>query len=183
MAISYPKDRFDDVPENIERVGAHRAPRRRGRGWIAFVWATVATIVLVGIGVVGLFVLNDRLSFGTSGGQSVPQQAESPTPTAPPTLDPSLTVTVLNGTTTAGIAGTVGDLLASQGWTVAARSNASTEDIVETLVYYADPAHEGAARGVAAALPGAGVTLSADFKDSGANLVVVVGSDYVPPAG
>ena len=32
MAQKFPRDRFDSIPHGIERVGAHRAPARRGAG-------------------------------------------------------------------------------------------------------------------------------------------------------
>lgn len=186
MPSTYPKDRFDDLPRHLDRVGAHRAPRKRGRGWIAFWWALGATIVLIALGVGGLFLLNDRLNFDLSG---VGSPSATPTPTesaappqAEPTVDPSLSVTVLNGTPGAGVAAGVGELLTAAGWTVGATSNASTEDVAETVVYYADPALEGAARGVAASIPGSDVLLAPDFAESGAALTVVVGNDYVAPA-
>ena len=49
-----PRDRFDDVPADLARVGAHRAPARRGRGFVTFAWAALATGALVGAGVLGL---------------------------------------------------------------------------------------------------------------------------------
>ncbi len=189
MPTPYPKDRFDSLPRTLERVGSHRAPGKKGRGWVAFWWALAATIALVALGVFGLFLLNDRLNFDVSGrqaGTATPTTpAETPTaiPIVEPTVDPSLSVTVLNGTPGAGVAMAVGDTLTAAGWTVGSRSNANTEDVPTTIVYYADPALEGAARGVASSLPGSGILLSSDFADSGAALTVVVGNDYVPPAG
>src|SRR3954467_7195999 len=128
---SYPPDRFDRPPTNLQRVGAHRAPRP-GRGWIVFAWAALATAVLVGLGVLAMFVINDRVSFDNPfGGGSVPTVTAEPTatPTVQPTQDPAVNVIVLNGTSVAGLAGQVGDSLAGQGWKVAARSNASTQDV------------------------------------------------------
>jgi hypothetical protein len=185
MPTSHPKDRFDHVPHSLARVGAHRAPGKKGRGWIAFWWALAATVVLIGIGVVGLAALNNSLSFtlpGTSSASSTAAPSATPTavPTAAATVDPSLTLTVLNGTAGTGVAKAVGDVLTKKGWTVGALSNASTEDVKTTTVYYADATLEGAARGVAASLPGSVIELSTDFADSGASLTVVVGNDYVP---
>ena len=34
--------------DDLQRVGAHRAPKKRGGGWIGFGWAVLATGVLVG---------------------------------------------------------------------------------------------------------------------------------------
>ncbi|MFF1875752.1 hypothetical protein, partial [Kitasatospora herbaricolor] len=63
MAEKYPKDRFDTIPEDLHRVGAHRAPRARGRGWIGVGWAALATVVLVGLGVFGLSLVDSGNSF------------------------------------------------------------------------------------------------------------------------
>ncbi|MET0975277.1 MAG: LytR C-terminal domain-containing protein [Leifsonia sp.] len=180
MATSHPKDRFDDIPKDLERVGAHRAPRKRGRGWIAFGWAALATIVLVAGGAVAIMLLNNGIDNNPTA--SIAPSTAPPTPTAEPTLDPAVSVTVLNGTTTAGLAGTVADSLRAAGWNVGATSNADQSDIADTTVYYADATLEGAARGVAAAVPGADVQLSPDFAESGAQLVVVLGAESVPAA-
>lgn len=180
MATSYPEDRFDDIPKDLERVGAHRSPRKRGRGWIAFGWAALATLVLVAIGAVAIMMLNSGLD--AAPGDTAAPVTPTATATAEPTQDPTVSITVLNGTATSGLAGEVADTLRAAGWTVGAASNADKQDYKDTIVYYADPALEGAARGLAAAVPGADVQLSQDFADSGAQLVLVIGSDYESPA-
>lgn len=185
MPTSYPKDRFDDLPHHLDRVGAHRAPAKKGRRWVAFWWALAATAVLIGLGAVGLSVLNNRLNFtfpGIEATTTTEAPTEEPVPTAEPTTDPAASVTVLNGTAGFGVARSVGELLTGAGWTVATTSNADSEDIVTTTVYYADATQEGAARGVSALLPGSAVSLSDTFAGSGATLTVVVGTDYVMPA-
>jgi hypothetical protein len=186
MPSSYPKDRFDDLPHHLDRVGAHRAPAKRGRRWVAFWWALAATAILIAIGAIGLSVLNDRLNITIPGIAAGTEEAPPPVevvPTAEPTMDPDATVTVLNGTAGDGVARSVGDLLAASGWAVAAMSNADSEDFVTTTVYYADPAQEGVARGVSALLPNSAVTLADTFAASGATVTVVVGTDYVMPVG
>jgi hypothetical protein len=190
MPSSYAKDRFDHLPHSLDRVGAHRAPGKKGRGWVAFWWSLGATVVLVGAGVVGLAVLNDNLDFELPGTATTADTAAEPsatpsdTPTAVPTpaatVDPGSSVTVLNGTAGEGIARSVGEVLEAEGWTIEELDNASTEDVQTTTVYYADAALEGAARGVAESLPGSEVLLSSDFADSVAALTVVVGADYEP---
>jgi hypothetical protein len=186
MPTSYPKDRFDDLPHHLDRVGAHRAPAKKGRRWVGLWWALAATAVLIAAGAIGLSVLNNRLNFTIPGITSDTASA-TPTveavPTAEPTTDPNASVTVLNGTAGTGVARSVGELLTASGWTVGTTSNADTEDVVTTTVYYADAAQEGVARGVSALLPGSAILLSDDFAASGATLTVVVGADYVVPAG
>ncbi|WP_136708611.1 LytR C-terminal domain-containing protein [Agromyces sp. H66] len=181
MAQKFPRDRFDSIPHGIERVGAHRAPVRRGARWVAFGWAALATVVLVVVGIVGVVLLNDRLDFADTGAASTP----TPTPvvTAPPTVAPDIPVTVLNGTTTTGLAARAGEALAAAGIPVGTTANASTSDLTETVVYYATPDLEGAARGVAQALPEADVRLSEQFAEIGTPLALVLGSDYAAAIG
>ncbi|MCX7523397.1 LytR C-terminal domain-containing protein [Microbacterium sp. STN6] len=186
MAHRYPKDRFDTAPERHSRIGAHRAPARRGRGWIGFAWAALATVILVGIGVVWILQVNNSINvpkgFGFFGSDSTPTATatSTPTPTITPTIDPKLSVMVLNGTPTTGLAGDVANQLSAAGWTIASRGNASENDITKTVVYYSDDANEGAALGAAKSLKGAKVSIvkTDAYVDSGAALTVVVGSDY-----
>lgn len=182
MAEKFPKDRFDVIPDDVQRVGAHRAPHQKGRGWIGFAWAAIATILLIGVGVFGLYLINGSIAFnGSPAGTPSPTVTSTPTPTITPTVNPKLNVTVLNGTTTAGLANQVGDALAAKGWKVASRANASQSNITTTVVYYSDPKNAGAALGAAQSLPGATTALTQDFVETGADLTVVVGSDYKAP--
>ncbi len=181
----FPPDRFDDVPADILRVGAHRAPKKKGRGWIAFAWAVVATIVLTGAGLFGLAAIDSNINFDLPffAGEKTPTPTPTPTPTAEPTLDPGVPLTILNGTPTVGLANQVGDALVAKGWNGAAqgvgsRANASTTDVDETTVYYADPSLEGAARGLVLALGVGKIRLSTDFP--GSQITIVIGSDYIP---
>lgn len=195
MKHPYPKDSFDTLPHALDRVGAHRAPARKGRRWMALWWALAATAVLIAIGVFGLSVLNERLKpdlsalvpatptptpTATAAPGPKPTASPAPTPTVEPTVDPDLTVAVLNGTLTIGLAGSVGDTLGSDGWAVVTLADAATSDIPETTVYYTDAGQEGAARGIAKSLPGSSILLANDFADSAADLTVVVGNDYQP---
>ena len=178
MAEKYPKDRFDTIPDDLHRVGAHRAPRAKGRGWIGFGWAALATVVLVGLGVFGLSLVDNGNSFRGNPGSPTPTPTATPTPTITPTVNPALTVNVLNGTATAGLANKVGDALAAAGWKVGARANASDTNLTQTVVYYSDPKNQAAALGVVQSLPGAKIAQTQDYVETGADLTVVVGSDY-----
>ncbi|MFD1714542.1 LytR C-terminal domain-containing protein [Amnibacterium flavum] len=180
---TFPPDRFDEAPADLHRVGAHRAPKRRGRGWIAFAWAALATGLIVAISVVGMFIINDNVSFENPfGGASTPIPTETPIPTIEPTVDPAANVVVLNGTLTDGLANSVGDLLVSRGWTVATRGNASASDVATTTVYYSDPSQEGAAKGIIQSLGVGSIALSDAFVvPDQVRLVVVVGADYPLP--
>lgn len=181
MAEKYPRDRFDDIPDGIQRVGAHRAPRPKGRAWIGVGWAALAVVVLVAAGIFGLSLVSGSISFHgapNSGAAGTPTPTATPTPTIVPTVDPSLSVNVLNGTTTTGLGGKVHDVLTQAGWKIGAVANADKQDLTQTIVYYSDPKNQAAALGVAQSLPGATVAQSQAFTDTGADLTVVVGSDY-----
>lgn len=180
---TYPPDRFDTQPEDLTRVGAHRAPRRRGRGFVTFAWAALATGVLVGAGVVGMFVINDRVSFENILGASSQEETPSatPTPTLEPTVDPAANVVVLNGANTDGLANLAGDVLAGAGFTVTTRGDADSE-VPTTTVYYSDPSQEAVAKGIVQALGMGDIQESTAFVIEGQapRIVVVLGTDYIP---
>jgi hypothetical protein len=189
---SYPKDRFDDLPADLVRVGAHRAPKKRGGGWIGFAWAALATLVLVVGGFFVVTLIDPSVRFEIPGTEpSSSAVAESPdddtTPTALPLTDPltidparEISITVLNGTTTVGEQQVVSDQLTALGWPVGSAATASTSDIEETIVYYSNPADEEIARGLVSVLGVGDVRESTAFL--GAPITIVLGSDY-PPAG
>lgn len=183
---NFPKDRFDELPDDVQRVGAHRAPPSRARGWIAFGWAALATVILVAGGIFALSVVNEdfRLPF-LQAEEEEPSLAPTETdpPEAEPALDPEVAITVLNGTPMAGLATTVGDDLVEKGWGGAAlgigsRANASDRDIDDTVIYYSDPSLEGAARQLVIDLGVGEVRLSEDYPTS--PITVVLGADYRP---
>jgi hypothetical protein len=95
-----------------------------------------------------------------------------------PTIDPTVLVSVINASGVEGAATRVSDQLAADGVLIGTKSNSS--DIVEkTMVYYGDPAVEGAARGIARALGGgAEVERTPAFAGTQAKISVVVGSSY-----
>src|ERR1700712_370351 len=83
-------DQFDNLPENVDRIGAHRGPKVKGRGWIAFAWAVLATAVLVVGGLYVLSIFDSQVKFGIGGptaqNSSVP--SGTPTPVITPVTDP-----------------------------------------------------------------------------------------------
>ena len=78
-------DRFDSVPDDLLRTGAHRSAPKRGRGWIAFAWAALATGVLVAAGLFGLAVIRGtiELPFATASARATTKP--TPTPIFPGT--------------------------------------------------------------------------------------------------
>jgi len=185
---SYPKDRFDDLPKDLVRVGAHRAPKKRGGGWIGFAWAALATLVLVVGGFYVVTLVDPSVEFAIPGAEpseTVAAPEDDTTPTALPLTDPltidparQISITVLNGTTTVGEQQAVSDKLTALGWPVGSAATASTNDIKETLVYYSNPADEEIARGLVSVLGVGDVRESTAFL--GAPVTIVLGADYKP---
>jgi hypothetical protein len=184
-----PTDRFDSVPDDLLRTGAHRAAARKGRGWIAFAWAALATGVLVAAGLFGLAVLRGTVELPFLAPSTSATPTSTPTPTGPatvaPKINPALPISILNGTPTKGLAAAAGDNLVTQGWagasaTVGSRTNAATTDVTKTVVFYSDPANEGAAQALVLSLKTGEIRLSTAYPAS--PLTIVLGSDYVLPA-
>lgn len=180
---SFPTDQFDDVPDDLQRVGAHRGPKVRGRGWIGFGWAVLATAVLFVGGLFVLSQLNNDIQFFPSAA-STPTKTPTPTrtPTVAPITDPTsiksrhITITILNGTTTAGLQSQAASKLKAAKWTVGSQALASATDVKQTVVYYGLAKNEDVARGIALALGTSTVRLSDLFR--GAPITVVLGSDF-----
>lgn len=165
------RDRFDRMPADLARVGAHRAPQRRGRGWVAFAWAALATGLLVAAGVVALTRIEGQVLAGGS--------PLAPAASAAATIDPKSPVVVLNGTATAGLAARAKATAAKAGWDVVSTANADSTSVATTTVYYARKGSAGAAAGLARSLGVQHTALSPQFAASGAGrLTVVLGKDY-----
>ena len=110
--------------------------------------------------------------------QAAAEQPPAEDPAAPavegPTVPPSaVTLDVLNGTGTTGLAGTVADLLRGQGFTVGTVGNESGT-VNETVVRYGPNALD-AARTVAAAVPGSVLQPSDSIGDT---VQLVIGPGY-----
>ncbi len=183
---SFPQDRFDQLPADLVRVGAHRGPKRRGGGWVGFAWAVLATGVLVAGGLFGINrVLGIDLGIPFFAAEETPTPTPTPTPTMDPILDPTtidpargIRITVLNGSTTAGLQTTVGQELAAAGWPIGGTLNASSTDIEDTFVYYSDPLNEDVARGLVVALGEGDVRLVPVDTFPGAPVTIVLGTSF-----
>lgn len=184
---TFPKDQFDNLPEDLTRQGAHRAPKKRGGGWIGFLAAIVAAAVLTTGGLYGVSLVNESIEFtipGLGGGEEeVATPTVSSTPEVPPILDPTqidkkrkITITVLNGTATAGLETVAGKSLTKGKWPVTSTLSADATDIAKTFVYYKNPEDEDVARGLVIAL-GIGEVRESDAFP-GAPITIVVGQDY-----
>lgn len=179
-----PKDRFDDLPADHGRVGAHRAENPRLRGGVVLLWSAVATVVLVAFGVFGTMLATGRITMFPT-----PEPTATVAPVVDPVLDTSFKVTILNATPQDGLAGAMSDTLVAAGWLAddITAGAAGSQDFPTTTVYYSDAADEAAARGLAEAIGGAEVELSDAYKDLWGDeavqqLVVVIGLDRTDAA-
>ena len=167
------------MPIDTGRVGAHRAENPHMRGWIVFLWAAAATVVLVIAGIFGTLIVSGKVVLFPTAAPS-----STPTPTVTPVIDTSYTVLVLNATGEDGQATAVKDVLVQAKWSpdkVLASDPGTTYPT--TTVYYPLPADAPAAAGVAQLIGGAKIVESTKYQPSGspdaAQLVVVLGTDRV----
>jgi hypothetical protein len=178
-------DQFDNVPEDVDRVGAHRGPKARGRGWITFAWAVLATAILVVGGLYVLSTFNPNIKFGINAGStSTPTPTGTPTPVITPVSDPTapdvvarkITVTVLNGTAIVGLQNKAATKLTDKGWVIAGTSNSTATNLKTSTVYYSSKADEDVAEGIQSLLGAQDIQFSSAFPAS--PITVVVGSDF-----
>lgn len=187
---SFPPDQFDEIPTDLARVGAHRAPAKRGLGWVRFGWAALATAVLVVAGLFGLSLLNPDfkldLPFGGSSQSAAPSISATPTVEAvtdPTKVDPKLglSISVLNGSKTDGQQNKAGDAIKAAGWPDPVRATSTSRAEKTTTVYYSTSAFEGIARGMVVLLGVGSIQLTDLYP--GAPITIVIGADYKPAAG
>ena len=152
----FPQDEFDSIPSDLERVGAHRAPRGKGRAWINVGLGILAAAVLVVAGLYGLSRLDPSFTIDLPdfSEDATVEVTASPLPVAEPVTDPStvdtdpeLSLSVLNGTETTGQQDVAADQLVASGWPDAVRARAAASDIETTTIYYWNADFEGLARG------------------------------------
>jgi hypothetical protein len=173
---TFPKDRFDDLPET-GRVGAHRAENPRMRGWVVLLWAVLATIVLIAVGIFGTLIASGRIELFPT-----PAPAATPQATVAPVLDTTYAVVVLNATPEDGLATQMKDVFVAAGWPVDSvlASEAGSDDFPETTVYYLAPEDEAAALALAEVIGGAKVAQSDVYQPANPDipqLTVVIGLD------
>jgi len=190
--VSYLPDRFDDVPSDPRYIGSHRQQR-----------STLSLFAPIGIGL-GLVVVlilgglwfvdrnNANLALDVSSlpvGAPEPsdEQQEVPEEEAAiePILDPStidttdLSITVLNGTDSQGLAARAGARLQAAGWPEATATNADSSSVPASIVAYEDDEDLAIALGIAQVL---GIDLESVVQTStypGARVTVILGADYV----
>ena len=190
---SFLPDRFDDVPVNPGYIGSHR--RRRST-------LSLFAPIGIGLGLVVVLVLaglwfvdrsNANLALDTStlplAGEPPLEQEEPAEPeeveAIQPVLDPSLidleglSVTVLNGTSSAGLAARAGSRLEAAGWPEPTATNADSSSVVQSVVAYESDEDLAIALGIALVL---GIDYESVVQSTmypGARITVVLGADYV----
>lgn len=157
------------------------------RGWVVFLWAVLATIVLVAVGIFGTLLASGRIALAPT-----PTPTPTPVATVAGVVDPSYAVLVLNATPEEGLATQVKDQIIAAGWTEESvtASGAGSTDFAQTTVYYAFPEDEAAAKGLAEQVLGGAQVVQSDVyqpqddpdtadvdESQKKQLVVVIGLD------
>lgn len=182
---TFPRDRFDAVVGESGRVGAHRAENPRLRSGPILLWAALATIVLIAVGIFGTLILSGRISL-----VSTPSPTSAPQVTIAPVVDTGYVVLILNATTEQGLATRVKDTVVAAGWSsdMVFPSEAASTDFEHTTVYFVDDGDASAAAGLADVIGGAQIAQSDQYQpvddpdtddDEGAvrQLTIVLGLD------
>lgn len=155
------------------------------RGWVVLLWALLATVVLVAVGIFGTLLVTGRVVLFPT-----PEPTASPLPIVTPVVDTSYEVLVLNATPEQGLATQMKDVIVAAGWaeeTVSAGEAGST-DFPETTIYYYLPTDEAAAAGLAEVIGGAQLAQSDVYQPTddpeAKQLAIVIGLDRTanPPA-
>ncbi|MET0859823.1 MAG: LytR C-terminal domain-containing protein [Microbacterium sp.] len=174
---TFPRDRFDDLPADAGRVGAHRAENPRMRAWVVLLWAALATIVLITIGIFGTLIVTERVVLFPT-----PEPTVAPLPIVTPVVDTTYDILVLNATPEEGLATRMKDTVVGAGWSAdkVNAGEAGTTDFAETTIFYALPEDEAAAAGLAEAIGGANIEQSDAYPAASADgkqLTIVIGLD------
>lgn len=153
------------------------------RGWVVLLWAAIATVVLVAVGIFGTLVVTGRVTLSPTPGVTV-----APAPVVAPVLDTTYDVLVLNATPQAGLASRTRDEIIAAGWSddLVLAGDAGSEDFATTTVYYPFPDDEAAALALADVIGGAAVAQSEVYQPlddpEARQLAVVLGLDRTADA-
>ncbi len=148
------------------------------RGWVVLLWAVLATIVLVALGIFGTLLVTGRVVIFPT-----PEPTATPLPIVTPVIDPTYEVLVLNATPEAGLATQMKDVVVAGGWAEDAvlASEAGSTDFPETTIYYYLPTDEAAAAGLAEVIGGAKLEQSDVYQPAdnpeAKQLAIVIGLD------
>jgi len=185
-------DRFDDVERERGYVGLRREQRGRGFWLVPLGVVLGVSVVLTAIGMFMVSRADQRLELSPEEiaiTDPPPEEvvAEEPAPEPEPEpveaiTNPSeeeadgLSITILNGTDTSGLAARAGNLLDREGWPEQTRTNADEQGVEASLVAYESDDDEGLARGVAEILGIDEVVQTDNYP--GARITVLLGADF-----
>jgi len=173
----YPRDRFDEVKRS-GRVGAHRITARPRYVWQYVIAALLGFALLTTIGIIAVHSIGSTGNLPTSRPSAGAETSKAPQAE----LDPEATVAVLNGTATPNLAAAVDQIITSESWgQIRFSGSAAESDVAISAVFYADPADEAAAAGLASKLGGISTYITEDYAAYEVQLVVLIGADYQGP--
>lgn len=154
------------------------------RGGTVLLWAVLATVVLIAVGIFGTLLASGRVELFPT-----PDPTVAPAPEVTPVVDTSYDVLILNATPEGGLATRTKDVVVAAGWADDAvnAGEAGSQDFPTTTVYYLDPADQPAALGLAEVIGGAEVAQSDVYQPptpEQRQLTIVIGLDGMtdPPS-
>jgi hypothetical protein len=152
------------------------------RAWLVLLWAAVATIVLIVVGIFGTLIASGRIELFVQ-----PDPIVSPQATVEPVVDLTYDVVVLNATPEEGLATQLKDVLVTAGWATdsVTAGEAGSQDFPVTTVYYLAPEDEAAAAGLAGVIGGARIAQSDVYQPAdpeSKQLTIVIGLDRTASA-
>lgn len=172
------------------RRGAHRARSHPALGFLPYAAVLLVVVLVGGIGwqllqghtdttggtediTAAASESDDTTSTESSSDEGSSDSGSSSDSTAE--VNYTLSVKVLNSTSTSGLAGSAATKLVEAGWTKAAAAYDSAE-AQDTTIYYAKTKQKATAQAIADALGVGGVTK--DATTAGSGITVIVGTDY-----
>lgn len=147
------------------------------RGWVVLLWAALATVVLIVVGIFGTLLASGRIELVPA-----PTPTATPIPEVTPVIDQTYDVMILNATPEQGLATQMKDVVVSAGWSddKVTAGEAGSQDFPTTTVFYVDAAQEAAAAGLAQVIGGAEIEQSDAYPATSPDvpqLTVVIGLD------
>ena len=143
-------------------------------------WAAVATIVLIAVGIFGTLIASGRIELFPD---AVARRARRRRRPSTPVVDTSYQVLILNATPQDGLATQLKDVLVAVGWPIdnVLPSEAGSNDFPETTVYFLNPEDEAAADGLAGVIGGAKVEQSDIYQPAEPRLAAADDRDRSRP--
>jgi len=147
------------------------------RGWVVLLWAALATVVLIVLGIFGTLLASGRIDLFPE-----PTPTVEPVPEVTPVIDTTFDVLILNATPEQGLATQMKDVVVAAGWADSdvTPGEAGSQDFPTTTVFYVGAEDEAAAAGLAEVIGGAAIEQSDAYQpaqEGSKQLTVVIGLD------